>query len=125
MRSGQTLVQPSGSSSRPARPARGCGPTGDAEADRLGPVLAQILDALHEIRERLAGAHKPLLTIEEVAQLVGRAPFTVRRWVKEGRLKATRVSGTGPRGRLLVGHDEVRKLITAGVGGEVPAALGG
>jgi excisionase family DNA binding protein len=91
----------------------------------LGPVLAQILDALTEIRERLAGAHKPLLTIEEVAQLVGRAPFTVRRWVKEGRLKATRVSGTGPRGRLLVSQDQVRGLIDAGLGGEVPAALGG
>jgi excisionase family DNA binding protein len=104
---------------------RGRSPTGDAEADRLGPVLAQILDALHEIRERLAGAHKPLLTIEEVAQLVGRAPFTVRRWVKEGRLKATRVSGTGPRGRLLVGREELQGLIAAGLGGDVPAVLGG
>jgi excisionase family DNA binding protein len=91
----------------------------------LGPVLAQILDALHEIRERLAGAHKPLLTIEELAQLVGRSAFTVRRWVRQGRIKATRVSGTGPRGRLLVGHDEVRKLVAAGLGGELPAALGG
>jgi excisionase family DNA binding protein len=96
------------------------------ETARLGPVLAEILGALNEIRERLAGAHKPLLTIEELAQLVGRTPFTIRRWVKEGRIKATRVSGTGPRGRLLVGHDEVRKLIAAGLGGEVPpAALGG
>jgi excisionase family DNA binding protein len=95
------------------------------ETARLGPVLGQILDALDEIRDRLAGAHKPVLTIEEVARLVGRAPFTVRRWVKEGRIRASRVSGSGPRGRLLVGHDEVRKLIDAGLGGEVPAALGG
>jgi excisionase family DNA binding protein len=105
-------------------PCRRDPPAGE-EAARLGPLLAKILDELEEIRQRLAGAHKPLLTVQEVAQLVGRAPFTVRRWVKEGRLKATRVSGTGPRGRLLVGRDQLQGLIAAGLGGEVPAALGG
>jgi excisionase family DNA binding protein len=95
------------------------------EMARLGPLLGQILHTLEEVRDRLAGAHKPLLMIEELAQLVGRTPFTIRRWVKEGRIRAIRLSGSGPRGRLLVGHDEVRKLIAAGLGGEVPAALGG
>jgi excisionase family DNA binding protein len=88
-------------------------------------VLAEILDGLRDLREQLAGVRKEWYTVEEVAELTGRSAYTVRRWAKAGLIQATRVSGTGPRGRLLVGHDEVRKLIAAGLGGEVPAALGG
>jgi hypothetical protein len=40
-------------------------PAGE-EMARLGPVLGQILHTLEEVRDRLAGAHKPLLTIEEL-----------------------------------------------------------
>jgi excisionase family DNA binding protein len=98
-------------------------PAGE-EAARLGPLLAEIRDALNEIRERLAGA-KELLTVEEVAQLVGRAPYTVRRWIKEARIEGIRVTGSGPRGRLLIARGELKRLVAAGRGGEVPAALGG
>jgi excisionase family DNA binding protein len=97
----------------------------DGTPDVLAPVLAQILGELREIRGTLAGAHKPFWTIEEIAELTGRSAFTVRRWVKEGRITATRVSGTGPRGRLLVGRDQLQQLIAAGMGGEVPPAVGG
>src|SRR5262249_5840784 len=97
----------------------------DCTPDALAPVLAEILRELREIRGTLAGVHKPLLTIEEVADLTGRSPFTVRRWVKQGRIRATRVNGTGPRGRLLVGRDQLERLIAHGVGGSVPPAMGG
>jgi len=97
----------------------------DSSADRLAPVLAEILDGLRDLRDLLAGVRKEWYTVEEVAELTGRSAYTVRRWAKAGLIQATRVSGTGPRGRLLVGHDEVRKLIAAGLGGDVPAVLGG
>jgi excisionase family DNA binding protein len=97
----------------------------DSSADRLAPVLAEILDGLRDLRDLLAGVRKDWYTVEEVGELTGRATYTIRRWIKEGRLKATRVSGTGPRGRLLVGREELQGLIAAGLGGDVPAALGG
>jgi excisionase family DNA binding protein len=97
----------------------------DVTADWLATTLEQILDGQRELRELLAGRSKPLLTIEEVAELTGRTSYTVRRWVKEGRLTATRVSGTGPRGRLLVAREQVQRLVAAGLGAEVPADVVG
>jgi excisionase family DNA binding protein len=87
----------------------------------MGPVLRQIVDELREIHEMLAGARKAFYTVDEVAELTGRTPYTVRRWVSEGRICATRVQGTGPRGRLLIAHDQLQQLIGSGRGGTVPA----
>jgi excisionase family DNA binding protein len=97
----------------------------DGSADRLAPVLGEILAGVRDIRELLTGTRKEWLTVEEVAELTGRATYTVRRWIAAGRLKAVRVRGTGPRGRLLVARSELQGLISAGLGGDVPAALGG
>jgi excisionase family DNA binding protein len=88
----------------------------------LGPVLEQILAELRDVRALLEGAHKPLLTVEEVARAVGRSPFTIRRWIKDDQLKATRVAGTGPRGRLLIAREQLDNLIALGLGAEIPAA---
>ena len=46
-----------------------------------------------------------------------------RQAIIEGRIRAIRVSGTGPRGRLLVPREELQKLVGTGMAGEVPAAL--
>jgi len=75
---------------------------------------------LSRVEELLGAQKKPLLTIDEVADLTGRSAYTVRRWVAEGRLHATRVSGTGPRGRLLVDRRELDRLVHAGLGESIP-----
>lgn len=86
------------------------------------PSLAEKLDTL---RELLAGHRKDNFLVEEVAKLTGRAPYTVRRWIAEGKLRAIRLQDGGPRGRLLISRDELDRLIAAGKGGNVPAtALG-
>jgi excisionase family DNA binding protein len=85
------------------------------------PRLTQILAEIRALRELLQGARKPLLTIDEVARLTGRDPYTVRRWVKEHRIRATRVHGTGPRGRLLVAREELDRLLAGGRAGSAPA----
>src|SRR5262245_32631292 len=103
----------------PAATPPGCG------TDQLAPVLGQILDGLRDLRDLLTGLRKEWYTVEEVAELTGRTAYTVRRWVQEQRIEARRASGTAPRGRLLIAHDQLRRLVATGLGGEVPAAAGG
>jgi excisionase family DNA binding protein len=89
----------------------------------LGDVIADMSRSIHdlqatveEILNRLRGATKDHYTVDEVAEQTGRAPYTVRTWIREGRLRAVRVDGSGPRGRLLVPREELRKLIADGKG---------
>jgi hypothetical protein len=70
---------------------------------------------MQDVRRLLRGKQKEHLTVEEFADLVSRAPFTVRTWLKQGRIKATRFAGTGPRGRLLIARDQLPRLVEAGL----------
>ena len=73
---------------------------------------------MNELVRHARGKAKTLLTVEEVAEEVGRAPYTVRNWIKNGKLTATRVDGTGPRGRLLVRREDLEALtVGTGIGG--------
>lgn len=83
-------------------------------------MLAAVLVELKELSAQLRGNTKPLLTIAEVAELTGRAPYTVRRWVKEGLIRVERVEAMGPRGRMLVPRSEILKLLDQGKAGGVP-----
>jgi hypothetical protein len=115
----------------------GLGPSSDPHVDGLIPVVEEIRravgelrvhfdGALDEIRSRIEGRHKALYTVEEVAAMTGRAPYTVRAWIKRGLIAATRVHGTGPKGRLLVPHEELRRLVESGRGCRVsPVAIDG
>jgi excisionase family DNA binding protein len=85
------------------------------------PTIALILTRLDELRDIVLAKTKSHYTVDEVAAMCGRTPYTVRRWVKEGRLPATRVGGTGPKGRLLVSREDVQRLITEGLGSRVQA----
>lgn len=78
---------------------------------------------LDEIRDRLTRSVKPFLTVDEVAEISGRAPFTVRRWIKEGLISAQRIKEGGPRGRLLIARDQIDKLLHRGHGAAVPDAI--
>lgn len=95
----------------------------DGAANVLAPVLGEILTGLRDIRAMLARTRKEFYTVEEVAELTGRTPYTVRRWIKEKRISATRVIGTGPRGRLLLGRDQLDRLIGTGLGGEITESI--
>lgn len=78
---------------------------------------------VHELREKVAGRVKPLLTVEELAELVGRSAYTIRRWINEDRIKAIRVDGSGPRGRLLIPQSELASLVESGLGAKLPPAI--
>ena len=90
--------------------------------DKVFELLHYLKIAVEDIRAKLASKHKPHYTVEEVADLTGRSGYTVRWWVSTGRIKAIRVRGTGPKGRLLIPREQLNVLIGAGMGAEVPAA---
>ena len=85
------------------------------------PLIQEIREGVDDIRRRLDGARKSHYTVEEVAELTGRAPYTVRAWIAGGRIDAIRVPGTGPKGRLLITQSELDKLVGSGMGARVPA----
>ncbi|MFO0952628.1 MAG: helix-turn-helix domain-containing protein [Isosphaeraceae bacterium] len=97
------------------------------DGERLGAALANIdarlaaIDALlGSVLGTLSGRCKPHYTVEEVAELTSRSPYTVRRWVAEGRITATRLAEGGPRGRLLIARAELDRLVENGRGAAVP-----
>jgi excisionase family DNA binding protein len=92
-------------------------------AGGIADQLALILAMMHELCLRIDGRIKSHYTVDEVAELTGRAPYTVRTWIHDGRLAAIRVPGTGPKGRLLVPHDELRRLVADGRAGDVPTLV--
>jgi excisionase family DNA binding protein len=95
---------------------------GEAVSDQL-LLLRQILSGIEAIRQQLGAARKEFYTTEEVARATGRSEYTIRRWIAKDRLKAIRVEGTGPRGRLLVPRAAFQTLIAAGKGEAIPAAV--
>jgi len=82
------------------------GPQAASSAD-LQAWLSRIESLLLELS---ATSRKEFYTVEELARLVDRSAYTIRRWIKEGHLRAIRIIGGGARGRLSIPHDEVRKL---------------
>lgn len=94
-------------------------------------ILEQISNSLDELKElpgviadlkaTVQGAQKEWLTVREVADLTGRSDFTVRRWIKEEKIDAIRIEGSGSKGQLLIPRSELRKLIPIGKGSQIPS----
>jgi excisionase family DNA binding protein len=98
----------------------------DEEVDQLLRLIPTVLAAVKDVRALLTERQKPLLAVEEVADITCRSAYTVRRWITEGRIAAIRVEGTGPRGRLLIAREELAKLVEQGLADGIPgAAIGG
>ena len=110
------LQAPEASSSRPADTISA------GKIDEMYGLLHYLKTAVEDIRGQLASKRKAFYTVEEIAGLVGRSAFTVRRWIGAGRIKAIRVEGTGPKGRLLVPRDQLGVLVADGLATAVPDA---
>lgn len=99
------------------QPAQCAQPTSDhaaaiaGVAPHLAEALAQLTAKVDDIHRLVAGRTKSHYTVAEVAEQTGRSAYTVRRWISEGLIQATRVSAGGPRGRLLIASSELNKLV--------------
>jgi excisionase family DNA binding protein len=76
----------------------------------LAALVGELRQLLAHLPQQNSNSAR-FFTTEQIAQLSGRSAYTVRRWISQGRLRATRVTGTGPRGRLLIPATELEKLI--------------
>jgi excisionase family DNA binding protein len=94
----------------------------NSDVDQIIALLRQLTDGLADVRKQFMENQKPHLTVEELAELVGRKPYTVRSWITDGKITAIRVSGSGSRGRLLVPRSELNRLIQAGKGSLIPSS---
>jgi excisionase family DNA binding protein len=92
-----------------------------------GSPAAEILHRLAALEARLddwfSRRGKSHLTVEEFAGAVGRSPYTTRKWISQGKIRAVRVSGTGPRGRYLIARAELERVVADGRGAAVPDAM--
>lgn len=89
---------------------------GTGELSRKIDALTAKVDSLIATVE---GHRKAFLTVPEFAKIVGRSPYTVREWIKAGMVSATRIQGTGPKGRLLIRREELDRILAQGVGASV------
>ena len=59
---------------------------------------------------------KDFYEVEEFARVVGKAPFTVRAWAGQGRLRAEKnLHGRGRYARWVVSHDELLRYRREGL----------
>jgi hypothetical protein len=84
----------------------------DSSAAQVGEVLERlqrIEDALTTLtKERMK---KDFYSTEEVAELLGKAPFTIREWCRLGRIRAQkRHSGRGAHPAWAVSHEELLRI---------------
>jgi hypothetical protein len=94
--------------------------TDDGTVADVLAVLRRLDTKVESLRSLLGQQRKENYTIGEFAQVVGRSPYTARRWVNEGKVAAIRVQGTGPRGRLLIPRRELDRVIESGRGQKIP-----
>ena len=61
-------------------------------------------------------AVKDYYDIDEVAEILGKASFTVREWARLGRIRAQKkISGRGRFHSWVVSHDEVKRIQKEGL----------
>lgn len=84
---------------------------------QIGDVVA-VLQRLEAKIDALMSQHenKPYYSVEEVAQILGKAPFTVRGWARNGRIAAEkRPCGRGLSREWMISREELIRLRSEGL----------
>lgn len=75
--------------------------------------LNRIEEMLHVLLQQRTV--KELYSIAEVAQILGRAEFTVREWARLSRIHAIRINGRSEHGEWRVSHEELTRIQNEGL----------
>lgn len=81
-------------------------------------ILIHRLERIEATLQQIVGQRtvKEWYTTEEVATLLGRAPWTVRQWCRLGRVQARkRVCGRGQASEWIVSHEELTRTQNEGL----------
>jgi len=54
---------------------------------------------------------KPYYTVKDLAKRLGRSPYTIRRWIRDGKIEAIKLNSGGPRDPYLIDCREVEELL--------------
>ncbi len=89
-----------------------------AQSDDLPLKLLNTLDRMEQKLDALIAEGnrrpEPHLSVREVAKIVGRSAPTICRWIRQGRLEATRVDGSGRRSNWLIHRDNLNTILARG-----------
>lgn len=86
--------------------------------DEIVAILSHLDERITELRDLLVTQRtvKDWYTTAEVAELLGRAEFTVREWARQGRIHAKkRHSGRGKYQSWVISHDELHRFQREGL----------
>ncbi len=91
---------------------------GDPDVSALLKALIRIEAKLDRVQEELEALRNgaddsPFVTVAEAAHLVHRSPYTVRRWLREGRLNGSKATN-GSKGQYLIPREEIDSLLQLG-----------
>jgi hypothetical protein len=78
-------------------------------------LLRAILERLTRLEKQVSvSTAKENYTVEEAAERLGRAKWTVRQWCNLGQARANRIRGSGRKGEWRIAHDELGRLHNEG-----------
>ncbi|TWU20727.1 helix-turn-helix domain-containing protein [Bythopirellula polymerisocia] len=84
-------------------------------------ILTQLDDRLSRIELALSSYREPQFqkewyTVAEAAEILGKAPFTVREWCRLERINASkRPSGRGTSSEWMISHSEIERIQNKGL----------
>ena len=85
----------------------------DDALDKLADSIRDLpLDRKEELEKFMA--EKKIYTVEELAKILKLSPLTVRRAIKEGKIKVIRLGST-PKAQIRITEAEVDKILSEGM----------
>jgi excisionase family DNA binding protein len=87
---------------------------GEHLSEQVLALLQEVRGMFREILEHLKKKVKDWYTTKEAADQLGLAEFTIRRYARDGRLESLRVSGPGPKGRILLSRASLDAVMQNG-----------
>ena len=84
----------------------------------IDPNIIERLDRIESMLSNLVNQEPPkeFYTTSEVAQMLGKAEFTVREWCRLNRIFAEkRASGRGRSKEWMISYDEIRRIQSEGL----------